>query len=147
MKSYLIGAAALLVLLSSVWWYGSSRYDTGYSQARTDMLAESQAATAAAQQEKDRAESLYRGAVLARDAYAKTADTNLARFNRLLATRASNAQGAEPTSGADGTGATRDLVLAECVREYRTMGEHAGRLADKVNGWQGYGAVMQRWGN
>lgn len=147
MKRYLIGAVALLVTLSGVWWYGSSRYDTGYAQARIDMLAESQAATAAAQQEKDLAEKKYRDLVKAREDEQRIADSHIDRLNRLLATRSSNAKSPTSTSGANGTREAGDMVLAECVREYRTMGEHAGRLADKVNGWIGYGEVLQRWGN
>lgn len=144
---YLIGAAVIVAMGVGVKWYGSSRYDAGYEQAGVDIRLASEAATRAAQEDKNRAEAEYRGAVLAREQKLATLDASVARLNRVLDTRANRPTTPGTPGRVDGTGTAGNVVLRECVREYRAMGEHAGRLADKVNGWQGYaGAVLPRWG-
>lgn len=146
-RSYLIGAAAAVAVVVAVMVYGQVKYDKGYDQAIADVKAKSQAETQKAQADKDDAEKKYREAVKEREDVQRTADTHIARLNRLLDSKSGNPKSTITASGADGAGETRLLVLKECVREYTAMGEHAGRLADKVNGWHDYGTILQRWGN
>lgn len=133
---YLIGAAVLLVGAFGIWAYGHSQYKAGYGQSELDARLAAIAIAQAAQEEKDRADAKYRGAVLARQAVEKNLAAARVRANSLLA----QLRRAQPKSspGPDGTGDDWIGILGACLAEYEWMGGQAGRLADKVSGLQGY---------
>lgn len=63
---YLIGAAFLVAAALGVRWYGASQYQAG-AEAKQAAIEKRQAVIERArQEEKDREEAKYRGAVLAR---------------------------------------------------------------------------------
>jgi len=75
--------------------------------------------------------------VLARQAVEKDLAAARVRTDRLLADLR-RARSAQPGTGSDGPGDDWIAILGACSAEYEWMGGQAGRLADKVNGLQGY---------
>ncbi|MFY3535603.1 hypothetical protein ACOTI6_31120, partial [Achromobacter denitrificans] len=63
---YLIGAALVVVSLLGVRWYGSSQYQAGGDARQAEIEKRQAAIERAWQEERDRADAQYRGAVLAR---------------------------------------------------------------------------------
>lgn len=131
--------AGLLLLLIVVWRIDrAAQYDIGYQQAQSDARALNIQIERATQEEADRADAQYRGAVLARETAQKAVAAQRARIDGLLEQlrrrpSAANAGGGPHDAGADWIG-----VLGRCVAEYERLGGDAARLADKVNGLQGY---------
>lgn len=133
-----VGAVLLAGAYGAVRWYGHSRYEAGAAAERTRIEKQQAAIERGMQSEVDRAEAERRGAVLARQAAEATVAAQRRRIDGLLRDRADRSQAAAPSAGSDGTGDDWIGILGACVAEYEYMGGEAGRLADKVNGLQGY---------
>jgi len=135
---YLIGAGILAAAAGGVVWYGHTEHEAGVQEERARVERLQASITAAMQEEKDRAEAKYRGAVLARQAAEKDLSTARARLDRVLRDNANRAQASRTSVGSDDSGPDWIGVLGSCFAEYEWMGREAGRLADQVNGLQGY---------
>ena len=133
---------ALAIVLGGTffaWRYDrAQQFGQGYAKAQLDARLLNADIERATQQEADRANAQYRGAVLAREAVQKTVATQRARIDGLLDQLRRRAPAANTGSGSDGAGADWIGVLGSCIAEYERMGGDAARLADKVNGLQGY---------
>ena len=94
------------------------------------------------QYEKDRADAEYRQAVLERNAAQKVVSDQRVRIvgllNDLRSTKITDSVNGFNDTRADGIG-----ILIECIGDYEQMGAEAARLADKVNGLQGFIRVIQ----
>ncbi|AZW19129.1 hypothetical protein [Bordetella hinzii] len=142
---YLVGAALVAAVVLGVRWYGASRYDAGVAAERAATLERQARLERAMQEEKDRADAQYRGAVLAREAAEKTVAAQRARIDgllRQLAQRRTQAAGA--VGGSDDTGPDWIGVIGACVGEYEQLGKDAARWADQVNGLQGYISAVRQ---
>lgn len=130
----LLGAAVL-----ERQWYGARQYQAG-GDARQAAIEKRQAAIERAwQEERDRADAKYRGAVLAREAAEKTVVAQRGRIDgllRQLAQRRAEAAGA--SGGFDAAGPDWIGIIGSCVGRYEQLGKDAARWADQVNGLQGY---------
>ncbi|OZI74597.1 hypothetical protein CAL22_09065 [Bordetella genomosp. 12] len=136
---YLIGAVVLALGLLAFYWHGGRQYDAGVAAERAATLERQARLERAMQEEKDRADAQYRGAVLARQTAEKTVAAQRGRIDgllRQLAQRRSEAAGAG--SGPDATGPDWIGVIGSCVGQYEQLGKDAARWADQVNGLQGY---------
>ncbi|OZI36277.1 hypothetical protein CEG14_14795 [Bordetella genomosp. 1] len=140
---YLIGAAVLALALAG--WridrqlYGARQYDAGVATERAATLERQARVERAMQEERDRADANYRGAVLARQNAEKTVAAHRSRIDglqRQLAGR--RAPLASASGGSDGAGADWIGVVGACVAEYERLGRDAAAWADQVNGLQGY---------
>ncbi|MYZ41436.1 hypothetical protein [Schauerella aestuarii] len=131
--------AGLLLLLIVAWRIDrAAQYGSGYQQAQADARALNIQIELATQEEADRADAEYRGAIMAREAAKKTVATQRARIDGLLDQLRRRSKTADSGSGSDGAGADWIGVLGSCVAEYERLGNDTARLADKVNGLQGY---------
>ncbi|OZI39048.1 hypothetical protein CEG14_05800 [Bordetella genomosp. 1] len=141
---YLIGAAVLALALAG--WridrqlYGARQYDAGVATERAATLERQARVERAMQEERDRADAKYRGAVVARQDAEKTAAAQRARIDGLLRelaagrrAAAAGASGGPHEAGPDWIG-----VIGACVAEYERLGGDAAEWADQVNGLQGY---------
>ncbi|MDF3858071.1 hypothetical protein P3W70_06925 [Achromobacter denitrificans] len=141
---YLIGAGLVVVGLLGVRWYGSSQYHAGGDARQAEIEKRQAAIERAWQEEKDRADAQYRGAVLAREAAEKTVASQRGRIDgllRQLAQRRAEATGA--SAGPDATGPDWIGIIGSCVGRYEQLGKDAARWADQVNGLQGYIRSLQ----
>jgi len=135
----------LAVLTSAVfaWRYDrSQQFIQGYAKAQLDARLLNADIERATQQEADRADAQYRGAVLARETAQKTVATQRARIDGLLDQLRRRPATAGAGSGSDGAGADWIAVLGSCVAEYERLGGDAARLADKVNGLQSFVKIL-----
>ena len=135
---YTIAAVALAAAGVGVLWYGSGRYDAGYSAAEAKMAELAKKEEVRLREARDAAELKWREAELARAASEKLIADQRTRIDGLLRDLARKARNSQPTGAADGAGTIGVGLLAACVREYDAMGSDAARLADKVNGLQEY---------
>jgi len=128
-----------LALAVCAWRYDrSQQFTQGYAKAQFDARLLNADIERATQQEADRADAQYRGAVLARETAQKTVAAQRARIDGLLEQLRRRPSTANAGGGSDDAGADWIGVLASCVAEYERLGGDAARLADKVNGLQGY---------
>lgn len=158
---YLIGPAVLALVLAG--WridrqlYGARQYDAGVATERAATLERQARVERAMQEERDRADANYRGAVLARqqteaalaasDRQRATAVARIDGLRKQLAQR--SAATARAGGRPDGAGADWLGVFGECVaraerlgRRFGEVGADAARFADQVNGLQGYVAAV-----
>lgn len=150
---YLIGAAVLVAVGLGVRWYGSDRYAAGVAAERAATIERQARLERAIQEEKDRAEANYRGAVLARQrleaeiaGLARDRAAAVARVDglrRQVAER--DAALADAAGRADGAGTDWLGVFGECLARAESLGRRLGavggdaaRFADQVTGLQGY---------
>lgn len=141
---YLIGAALVAVAILGVRWYGASQYRAGGDARQAEIEKRQAAIERAWQEEKDRADAQYRGAVLAREAAEKTVVAQRGRIDgllRQLAQRRAETSGAG--GGPDATGPDWIGIIGSCVGRYEQLGKDAARWADQVNGLQGYIRSLQ----
>lgn len=136
-KSGVIGAAVLAALFFGGWLYGQHQYRQGVNAEKVNAVLSQIAMEQGMQYEKDRADAEYRQAILERDAAQKLVSDQRARIVGLL-NDLRNAQAPDPGSGPNDAGADGIGILIECIGDYEQMGAEAARLADKVNGLQGY---------
>ncbi|WP_249276304.1 hypothetical protein [Bordetella genomosp. 7] len=141
-KAYAAAAAAgaaLIAAMVGAWhWRWSSGHDAGYAAAQAEAQALNAAIERGLQAEKDRADAEYRGAVLARQAADRLVADQRKRIDGLLDQLRRRPQVARAGSRPDEPGEDWIGIFGQCVAEYERMGAEAGRLADKVNGLQGY---------
>jgi hypothetical protein len=126
---------AMYVLIS---WYGHVRYESGRADEKAKIVALTAAIERGMQAEKDRADAEYRGAILARQAADRLVADQRKRIDGLLDQLRRRPETARASSGFDEPGEDWIGTFGQCVAEYERMGAEAGRLADKVNGLQGY---------
>lgn len=137
--------AILLGTTFLAWRYDrTQQYSQGYAKAQLDARLLNAEIERATQQEADRADAQYRGAVLARETAQKTVATQRARIDGLLDQLRRRSKTAHAGGGSDGAGADWIGVLGSCVAGYERLGGDAARLADKVNGLQGYVRSLKR---
>lgn len=136
-RSAITGAAILAALLLGVWGYGQYQYKQGVADEKAAAVLAAISIEQGMQYERDKADARYRGAVLAREAAEKTVADQRTRIVGLLddlrRAKTSGTSSGPYDAGVDGIG-----ILIECIGEYEQMGAEAARLADKVNGLQGY---------
>lgn len=141
-KSYVIAAAAgvaLSIAAVSAWnTHGSSRYRSGYQQAQADAETQRLREQEAIQYERDRADAVYRGTVLARDAALADLAGVRGQLDRVL--RTTGRDPANPTASHRPDDSGPDWIggFAACYGEYAELAEDAAGWADQVNGLQGY---------
>lgn len=136
---YLIGAALVVAAILSVRWYGANQYRAGGDARQAEIEKRQAAIERAWQEEKDRADANYRGAVLAREAAEKTVAAQRGRIDGLLRQLAQRrTETAGTGSGPDAAGPDWIGIIGSCVGRYEQLGKDAARWADQVNGLQGY---------
>lgn len=135
---YLIGAGILAAAVLGVRWYGHSEYQSGVADERVRIEKRQAAIERGMQEERDRADAQYRGAVLAREAAQRDLAGARARLDGLL--RAHGRDPANPSAGRRSDGAGPDWIggFAACYAAYGDLATDAARWADQVNGLQGY---------
>jgi hypothetical protein len=156
-KGYAAAGLLGVVLLGAVvverQWYGSRQYQAGADAKQAEIEKRQAAIERAWQEERDRADAQYRGAVLARQQTEsklvqaeRDRDAAFSRVNGLrkqLAARGAEAPYA--SGGPDGAGSDWIGLFGECLsraeslgRRLGEVGKDAARWADQVNGLQGY---------
>ncbi|WP_146196929.1 hypothetical protein [Achromobacter pulmonis] len=150
---YLIVVALVVGAALCVRWYGSSQYQAGGDARQAEIEKRQAAIERAWQEEKDRADAQFRGAVLARQqTESKLAkaerdrDAAFARVGRLrkqLAAR--DAEASYAGGGPDGASPDWIGLFGECLDRAQRLGRRLGEVgkdgagwADQVNGLQGY---------
>jgi len=140
----LLAGVVLLAGAILAWqWRWSSGYDAGHAAAQAEAQALTAAIERGMQAEKDRADAEYRGAILARQATDRLVADQRKRIDGLLDQLRRRPETARASSGFDEPGEDWIGIFGQCVAEYERMGAEAGRLADKVNGLQGYVRAIQ----
>lgn len=156
-KGYAAMAAAGALLLAGVLverhWYGAAQYKAGAAAKLAEIEKRQAAIERGWQEERDRADVEYRGAVLARQAVeaqlVKSDRDRAAAVARIDGLRRQLAQrGAASTSASsrpDATGPDWIGVFGECLGRAESLGRRLGEVgkdaagwADQVNGLQGY---------
>lgn len=142
---YLVGIAVLATAALGVRWYGAGQYEAGADAKQAEIEKRQAAIERAWQEERDRADAKYRGAVLAREAAEKTLAAQRGRIDgllRQLAKRRTEDPGA--SGGLDASGPDWIGIIGSCVGRYEQLGKDAARWADQVNGLQGYIRGLRR---
>lgn len=140
-KAYWRPLAVVVVLLAiagGIGWYGHFRYEQGVDDTKAEAVLQQIAIEQGMQYERDKADADYRGAVLAREAAQKNVAAVRARLDRLLRQYRDDAEVTDAGGGSDATGPDWIGVVGACYAEYGDLGADAARLADQVNGLQGY---------
>jgi len=133
------GVAALAAAVVLAWsLHGSARYRAGYAQAQIDAAIAAAALTQEMQNERDRADAQYRGAVLAREAAQRDLVSVRARLDRVLLTHGRNAKDPDTSRRSDDPGADWIGGFGACYAEYADLAGDAAGWADRLNGLQGY---------
>ncbi|WP_298052870.1 hypothetical protein [uncultured Paenalcaligenes sp.] len=143
LKQIGVGAAMTAALFLGIRFYGQHQYRQGVNAEKVNAVLSKIAIEQGMQYAKDRADAGYRQAVLEREAAQKLVSDQRVRIVGLL-NDLRNAQHSDPSSGFDESGADGIGVLIECIGDYEQMGAEAARLADKVNGLQGYIRTIER---
>lgn len=142
-KGYAAAALVGVVVLAAagVWvrLYGVSQFEAGALAKQAEIEQRQAAIERAWQEERDRADAKYRGAVLAREAAEKTVAAQRGRIDGLLRQLAQRrAEAASAGGGLDAAGPDWIGIIGSCVGRYEQLGKDAARWADQVNGLQGY---------
>lgn len=149
------GAVLFAAALGGVGWYGHARYEAGRADEKAAALAAQQAAQAAMQEERDRADAQYRGAVLARQTVeaqvvdlrgqVSAAADRIVGLDGLLQQYRNRPAPARASGGPYAAGPDWIGIFGECVgrverlsNRLAAVGNDAARWADQVNGLQGY---------
>lgn len=141
---YVVGAAGLALAFGSIWGYGHYQYSQGVSNERSKIEKQQIAIALGQQVEKDRADAIYRGQILASQATAKKWAAELDSTSRMLQSLRKQLQVAGTCSGLNDVGEDWIGILGRSWAEYQDMANEAGRLADKVTGLQRYVKVVRR---
>lgn len=148
-----VGALLVAGVVLERQWYGVRQRQVGADAKQAEIEKRQAAIERAWQEERDRADAQYRGAVLARQQTEsklvraeRDRDAAFARVDRLrkqLDLR--DAAAPDASSGSDGAGPDWIGLFGECVgraqslgRRLGTVGKDAAGWADQVNGLQGY---------
>lgn len=140
---YALGAAGLLLALAAIWGYGHYQYRQGVGNERARIEKEQIAIALGQQVEKDRADAIYRGQILASQATARKWAAELDSTGRMLQSLRKQLQTAGTCSGLNDAGEDWIGILGRSWAEYQGMADEAGRLADKVTGLQGYARALK----
>lgn len=160
---YLIGVAVLALLAVGVLWYGGNQYRAGADAKQAEIEKRQAAIERAWQEEKDRADALHRGAVLARQAVeaknsallvdVAAAHERIAGLDGLLKQYRDRAAPTGAGGGPNAAGPDWIGIFGECVgrveslaRRLDQVGKDAAGWADQVNGLQGYINGLRRIG-
>lgn len=149
-RTALIGAGAGLLLaavIGAAWrTHGAAQYRAGYAQAKTDAAIAAAALSEGIQYERDRADAIHRGAVLAREAAQRDFVAARSQLDGLL--RAHGRDPANPRARGRPDEAGPDWIggFGACYAEYADLAADAAKWADQVNGLQGYVRAFQRYG-
>lgn len=143
-NKYVLGAAALLLTLAAIWGYGHHQYMQGVADTKTAAVLANISIEQGMQYERDQADANHRGAVLAREAAEKDAAAVRGRLDRLLWKHRNEPKTTGAGIGPDATGPDWIGVFGACYAEYGDMGKDAARLADQVNGLQGYARALRK---
>lgn len=136
---YVLGAAAFLLALAAVWGYGKYENRQGASQERAKIEQEQIAIALGQQVEKDRADAIYRGQILASQAASKRWSAELDATGRMLQSLRKQLQAAGTCSGLnDASGDDWLTIIGQSWAEYSGMAAEAAKLSDQVSGLQGY---------
>lgn len=151
-RAVAIGAAAGALLLAGLQaerhWYGATQYRAGAAAKQVEIEKRQLAIERGWQEEKDRADAEYRGAVLARQAAEKDLATERGRIDGLLRQLAQQRAAAASAGGRpDATGPDWIGVIGSCIWEYEQLGRDAAGWVDQVNGLQGYIAGLKASGS
>jgi len=124
-------------------WHGHAQWNAGYAAAEAKAQALNAAIERGMQVEKDRADAIHRGAVLAREAAQRDLAVARTRLDRLLL--AHGRDPANPRTGRRPDDSGPDWIggFAACYAEYGELAVDAARWADQVNGLQGYVRAIQ----
>ncbi|MCY1371334.1 hypothetical protein D9M68_539610 [compost metagenome] len=142
-KGYAAALAAGALLVAGVvverQWYGARQYQAGADAKQAEIEKRQAAVERAWQEERERADAQYRGAVLAREAAEKAVAAQRGRIDGLLRQLAQRrSEAASSGGGSDATGPDWIGIIGSCVGRYEQLGKDAARWADQVNGLQGY---------
>lgn len=156
-KGYAAAAVVGAVLVAGVvlerQWYGSRQFQAGADAKQAEIEKRQAAIERAWQEEKDRADAQYRGAVLARQqtearlAHAeRDRDAAFARVGGLRKQLdARNAEASDAGGRPDGASPDWIGLFGECLGRAESLGRRLGEVgkdaagwADQVNGLQGY---------
>ncbi len=140
---YVLGALVIAALLAGMWGLHYHGYRQGVSDTKIEAVLQQIAIEQGMQYERDSADADYRGAILAREAAQKDAAAVRVRLDRLLWEHRNQSKATGSSGGSDATGPDWIGVFAACYAEYGDMGRDAARLADQVNGLQGYVRSVQ----
>lgn len=143
-NKYVAGAGALMLVLVGIWVYGHYQYRQGVSDTKDKAVLAQISIEQGMQYERDQSDANYRGAVLARLAAEKDAAAVRGRLDRLLWKHRNDPKTTDARAGLDATGPDWIGVFAACYAEYGDLGADAGRLADQVNGLQGYVRAIRK---
>lgn len=124
--------------------FPGSKNAAQFGKKRTSLTVQQAAIERGMQAEKDRADADYRGAILARQAADRLVADQRKRIDGLLDQLRRRSEAARAGSRPDEPGEDWIGIFGQCVAEYERMGAEAGRLADKVNGLQGYVRAIRR---
>jgi len=148
------GAVLTLSAVLGVWWHGHTRYAAGRAQAFLEfqagaarVAAEYRAQEHAARQQAEEHHAKYRAQILATQRRAADLDMAAGRLREQLANLQSHRTARNTAASASADGASGpDLVgaIGACAGRYDEVVQYAGRLADQVNGLQGYVRTVQR---
>src|SRR5690606_648122 len=100
------GAGLALAVAGVLAWniHGAARYKAGYAQAQTDAAIEAAALSEAMQYERDRADAIHRGAILAREAAQRDLVAVRGELGRLLIANGRDTENPRARSRPDDTG-------------------------------------------
>lgn len=143
-NKYVLGATGVLLVLVAFWGHGRYQRSQGASQERAKFTQEQIAIALGQQVEKDRADAIYRGQILASQATAKKWAAELDSTGRMLQSLRKQLQAAGTCSGLNDAGEDWIGILGRSWAEYQGMANEAGRLADKVTGLQGYVRAIRK---
>ncbi|OZI17915.1 hypothetical protein [Bordetella genomosp. 7] len=140
-----LAVVALVIGAALAWeWRWSSGYLAGEAAAKTEAQALTAAIERGIQAEKDRADAIHRGAVLAREAAQRDLAAARTRLDRLLLANGRDPSAARAGSRPDDSGPDWIGGFAACYAEYGELAIDAARWADQVNGLQGYIRAVQQ---
>lgn len=146
-RTALIAAAGGLLLAGVIGlaWraHGAAQYRAGYAQAQAEAETQRLRLQEGIQYERDREDAINRGQILARLAADRLVADQRKRIDGLLDQLRRRPAPARAEPGTDGAGEDWIGIFGQCVAAYEDMGREAGRLADKVNGLQGYVRAVQ----
>lgn len=140
------GAGLLLAAAVGVAWriHGAAQYRAGYAQAKTDAALAAAALSEGIQYERDRADAIHRGAVLAREAVQRDLVAVRGQLDRVLRAHGRDPANPRARGRSDATGPDWIGGFGACYAEYADLAADAAKWADQVNGLQSYIKAVKR---
>ena len=147
LKGYAVAVAGGLLLAAgcvAAWhMHGAAQYRAGYAQAKTDAAIAAAALSEGIQYERDRADAIHRGAVLAREAAQRDLVAVRGQLDGLLRAHGRDPANPRARGGSDAAGPDWIGGFGACYAEYADLAGDAAKWADTVNGLQGYVRALQ----